>query len=188
MKRIVLKRKERMIVEDKFFRVVSGKVNVCDIFANGKSFPKDGYLQAGDLIGNFFSYFHDDKIPSIEIEMEITALENNTVIEEIQLNREEINKNNKVKEMLIQLIRENAFKLLQFSHDKKGYLLVVLKYYANEKGKLSKEDIRHENYIISKSQFYSIYTQLKKEKFLEEKEEGIYLNLPKVESYLKEDY
>lgn len=188
MRRIILKKKERMIVEDRFFRIVSGKVNVCDIFANGKSFPKDGYLQAGDLIGNFFTYFHGDKIPYIEIEMEITALENNTIIEEIQINRDEINKNHRVKEILIQLIRENAFKLLQFSHDKKGYLLVALKYYANDIGKLAKEDIRYENYIISKSQFYSIYTQLKKEKFLEEKEEGVYLNLPKIDNYLKEYY
>lgn len=85
------------------------------------------------------------------------------------------------------MIKENLFKLFYQLYDKKRYILSVLKFYANEKGVLSKEHIRFENFTMSKSQFYSLYAELKKEKYIIEKKSQIFLDLGRIKEFIMMD-
>ena len=60
----------------------------------------------------------------------------------------------------------------------------ILKLYNNDSGFISKKELNYENFNISKSQFYLIFSKLKKEKYILDDSEGIYLNLKKIDSYL----
>ena len=54
-----------------------------------------------------------------------------------------------------------------------------------EDGYVYKKEISYENFNISKSQFYLIYSNLKKENFLSEVDNKIFLNLKKIDPYLE---
>lgn len=181
---VILKKRERFFLEDKFYLISKGSVSAYELFENGKYLPKGGKFKEGDLIGNFFSIQKGNFILP-EISVEIIALEDETILEEFKFDPEEVLANSSNFEKIIfQLLKENLFKLFYQLYDKKRYILSVLKFYANEKGEISKEYIRFENFTMSKSQFYSLYAELKREKYIIEKKSQIFLSLEKVESFI----
>ena len=60
--------------------------------------------------------------------------------------------------------------------------------YADEKGILLKEQLHYENFLMSKSLFYNVYTDLKDEKYIKEVNKNIKLNLNKIDKYFSENF
>lgn len=183
---VILKKKERFFLEDKFYLISKGSVSAYDLFENGKYLPKGGKFKEGDLIGNFF-LIQKNNLLLPEISVEIIALEEETILEEFKFEIDIFSKGSSFEKIIFQLIKENLFKLFYQLYDKKRYILSVLKFYANEKGVLSKEHIRFENFTMSKSQFYSLYAELKKEKYIIEKKSQIFLDLGRIKEFIMMD-
>lgn len=183
---ISLDKQQRYFLDGKFFLVKKGRIIARDILENGKIITNENYLIEGDLIGNFFTLLPRRDLFIPEIEIEIEALENNTILEEFKFSSEEIFCNVYSEKVVIQLIKKSIFKFFYQLYDTKGYILAVLKLYPNNRTFISKKEIHYENFNISKSQFYLIYSKLKKENFIIESNNKIFLNLDKVNSYLEE--
>lgn len=174
---------EKFYLDDKFFLVKKGKVIAKDILANGKVISNENCLREGELIGNFFNFLNCDSISIPSIDIEVEALEN-SILEEFKFSEIDILNNIVFEKILSQLIKKSTIKFLSHLYDKKGYILAVLKLYANSKGIIPKKEIRYENFNIGRSQFYAIYSNLKEEKFLNEDKNIIYLNLDKINIFL----
>ena len=85
MKKVVLNKKERYFLEGKFYIVTSGSLCAYDIFENGKYIPREACFKAGEIVGNFFEIFPNKNLVLPEMEVEIMAMEDNTIIEEFNL-------------------------------------------------------------------------------------------------------
>lgn len=183
--KITLNKKERVFLQNKFYLIVNGSVRVYDVFENGKFIPKETSFKKGEIIGNFFKCFPNENLPFSfpETRVQVVALENDTLIQEIQFELESIATNMELSKIIMHLIKENIFKIFYHLYDMKGYLLAILKFCADHSGKISKEQLRHENFLMSKSHFYKTYTELKEGKYIDESDKHIYLNLKKVEEY-----
>lgn len=183
MNKIILNKKERYFLEDKFYIVTSGSVCAYDIFENGKYIPKEACFKKGEIVGNFFEIYPSENLVLPEMEVEIIAIEDNTIIEEFKFEKRVLVNNLEFSKIVTQLLKENIFKLFYHLYDKKGYLLALLKFYANDQGVLLKEQLHYENFLISKSLFYNVYTELKEEKYIREIDKNIKLNLNKIDKY-----
>lgn len=183
---ISLDKQQRYFLDGKFFLVKKGRIIARDILENGKIITNENYLIEGDLIGNFFTLLPRRDLFIPEIEIEIEALENNTILEEFKFSSEEIFCNVYSEKVVIQLIKKSIFKFFYQLYDTKGYILAVLKLYLNNRTFISKKEIHYENFNISKSQFYLIYSKLKKENFITESNDKIFLNSDKINAYLEE--
>lgn len=187
MERVILKRKERYLLNGNFYKIIRGSVTAYDIFENGKSLPKDGCFKNGDFIGNFFGCFDQkDSLLFPETEVEIVALEDNTILENFTFSRKEIGNNIVLEQLILRLARENIFKLFQYLYDKKGYILAVLKFSANDRGYVVPDYVHPENFNMSRSQFYSLYTKLKNDRYVIETKNSVQLDLEKVQDYFLE--
>lgn len=189
MARIVLKKKERHLLAGKFYLIINGTICAYDIFENGKCIPKEICLKKGEIIGNFFHYFSGTNLSLTmpETEIEIVAMEDNTIIEEFSFDQKSILNNPALAKIINQLLKDSIFNIFSHLYDKKGYLLAVFKFYANSKGVVLKDQIHYENFLMSKSQFYNIYSSLKDEKLIKELGKYIYLDLEKVDSYFSKN-
>lgn len=183
MSKIYLKKKEYYYLGEKFYVIKQGSVCSRGILENGTTLPKEGCYKKGDILGNFFSLHNFDKIILPDIELEIVALEDNTILEEFNISFNTISLIPGFDKIFEQLIKENIFNLFYHLYDKKGYLLSILKFYSDSTGTLQKDKISHEYFNISKSQFYSTIALLKKENFLYEKNKKIILNEEKINVY-----
>ena len=105
-------------------------------------------------------------------------------LEEFSFNYDSITAFPGFEQLFEHLIRENIFRLFYHLYDKKGYVLSVLKFYSNSEGVLLKDKISYEYFNISKSQFYSTISELKKDSFIFEKNKKLVLNLKKISTYL----
>lgn len=188
MKKVVLNKKERYFLEGKFYIVTNGSLCAYDIFENGKYIPKEACFKAGEIVGNFFEIFPNKNLVLPEMEVEIMAMEDNTIIEEFKFEKRTLITNLEFSKIISQLLKENIFKLFYHLYDKKGYLLAILKFYADEKGILLKEQLHYENFLMSKSLFYNVYTDLKDEKYIKEVNKNIKLNLNKIDKYFSENF
>ena len=83
---VILKKRERFFLEDKFYLISKGSVSAYDLFENGKYLPKGGKFKEGDLIGNFF-LIQKNNLLLPEISVEIIALEEETILEEFKFER-----------------------------------------------------------------------------------------------------
>lgn len=190
MKTIVLNKGDKRTLISEFYSVKSGKLIARDVLENGKIIPHENYLQYGDIIGNFLTFFpvfsFEIIIPNIKVELE--ALEDNTVIEEIELNKDVIDSNPILSNIIKQLMKKYITKFFFQLYSRKAYILLILKLYQNERGFLLKSDINCENFNTSQSQFYKLYTELKEEKFIVENYNLIFLDNSKIDSYLSENH
>lgn len=186
MERIILKKKERYFLKNKFYIIIDGIVGVYEIFENGKSLPKETFFKKGEIVGNFFQTFNGKNLVLPEIEVEIVAMEENTILEEFKFEAKNSSTNFELNKIIFQLIKENIFKIFYHFYDKKGYLLAILKFNTDDRGIISKEKLHYENFLMSKSQFYNIYNSLKDEKDIIEDNDIIKLNLKKVDKYFLE--
>lgn len=185
MKNIILQKRQSKLTDKKIFIVKSGKIITRDILETGKVITNESYLTAGELVCNFskFLLLQDFKVP--EIEVEIVAMENNTILEELNVTVDELMGNSYSQKIICSLLKKVSLKLFYQLYDTKGYVLAVLKLYRERKKFIYKADIHYENFNISKSQFYLIYRNLKKESFLTEVNDKVYLNSKKIDWYLK---
>lgn len=181
---IRLKRGERYFLNDKFFIIKKGKISSKDILENGRIIASEDFLRTGEIIGNFFRFLPKIKINFPEIEIEVEAVENDVILEEIDFSYGSLQNNGYLGKMLECLIKKAAIKFFYQLYDTKGYILVVLKLYLNDNKFIEKEEIRYENFNISKSQFYLIYSALKKEKFILTMNRKVFLDEKKVDNYL----
>lgn len=190
MAKIVLGKKERYFLSNKLYLIINGSICAYDIFENGKVLPKETCFKKGEIIGNFFQYLPTDyfPLPLPDTEIEVVAMEDNTIIEEFSFEAKNISINLGLSKIIVQLLKENIFKLFYHLYDKKGYLLAILKFDADDKGMLLKEQIHYDNFLMSKSQFYNVYTILKEERYLKENGKNIQLNLKKIDKYLSESF
>ena len=87
--------------------------------------------------------------------------------------------------MLEQLSKRNILRYYQTMYDTIGYILTLLKFYADEEGSIHKKVIKWEKFNLGRSQFYYLYKKLKDENFIDERSEHIKLKFHKVNRYLK---
>lgn len=175
---IILKNHERYSLhKDEIFLVKKGKIISKNIAANGKIVCNNLCLEKGEILMNYFYFLENVEL---EIEVEIEALEE-SILERINLNEK---KGDIFEKILYQLIRKGIAELKYHLYNTKGYILMMMKVYANEKGVLKKKDVKAEHFNIGRTQFFKVYKELKKEKFLEEKGQYIYLDLVKIDDYL----
>ncbi|MGL5413956.1 hypothetical protein [Cetobacterium sp.] len=176
---ISLKKHKQLFIENNFFVIHKGRVNIKIILENGNAIGGDICFQDSDIIGNFFLLSSIPNISFPYISLEVKALED-TILEEFYVHQIKILNNFYLDSMLKYLIKHYYLKLLSHIYNKKMYILILLSFYATSKGIILKKHIHYENFNISKSQFYLIYSKLKKENYLEEKNNKILLNLAKI--------
>lgn len=185
MSSVVLEKNARLYLSEKFYIINKGRIISRNILENGKIITNEFHLTCGDIIGNFFNLISNDNdiyIPEIDIEIE--SLENNTQLDLLSINIQELKGNPVLYKIIEHLIKKSLIKLFYHLYDTQGYILAILKLYNNENGFILKKDINYEDFNISRSQFYLIISKLKKEKFIIEVEDCIHLNLKKINLYL----
>lgn len=187
-KMVKLNKKERHFLDGKFFLIKKGKVISRDILESGKIISNENCLKAGEIVGDFFKFLPNTQILILETEVEIEALEDNSVLEEFDFCPDIIAQNDGLQKIILQLIKKNMIKFFYQLYDTKGYILAILKLYADNNGRILKSEINHENFNISRSQFYLLYSSLKKDKFISEEKKNIYLNVNKINEYLEENH
>ena len=185
MKEVTLKKDEYYFLDGKFFIIQSGRVSTREILATGGSVAHELYLSTGEIIGNFFKLLKISDFDIPDIEIEVKAVEDNTVLKEFIITDRKLEENEYLKQLIMFLLKKSLLKLLYQLYDTKGYVLAVLKLYTNNKKYVKREDIYYGNFNISKSQFYLAYRKLRREKFIKEVNEKIYFDKEKVRKYLK---
>lgn len=183
MLKVDLSSNEKYYLDGRFFLITKGKVITKDILANGKIISNESCLREGELVGNFFNISSNFNVNLPEIDVEVEALEE-TTLEEFKFSKKDILKNTVFEKMLSQLIKKSIIKFLYQLYDSKGYILAILKLYANSDNEIPKKEISYENFNISKSQFYLIYSKLKKENYIIEEKNLVKLNIEKINEYL----
>lgn len=183
MLKVDLSSNEKYYLDGRFFLITKGKVITKDILASGKIISNENCLREGELIGNFFNISSNFNVNLPEIDVEVEALEE-TTLEEFKFSKKDILKNTVFEKMLSQLIKKSIIKFLYQLYDSKGYILAILKLYANSDNEIPKKEISYENFNISKSQFYLIYSKLKKENYIIEEKNLVKLNIEKINEYL----
>lgn len=178
---IILNPNEKYYLDGKFFLVKKGKIITKDILPNGKIISNENCLREGEIIGNFFNFLKCECLSIPEVDIEVEALEQ-SILEEFKFPQLD---NYIFEKMLSQLIKKSTIKFLYHLYDKKGYILAVLKLYADSDGKIPKKEINYENFNVSKSQFYVLFSKLKQDKFLKEEKNKIILDIKKINSFLK---
>lgn len=155
------------------------------MLANGKAVANEYYFSEGEVIGNFFRFLNDEKLKIPNVEIEIEALRDSK-IEEFNFSTNIIYENIMFEKIIIQLIKKSTIKFLGNIYNPKGYLLSILKLHANDDLEVEKAEISYENFNMSKSQYYLKLSELKKEKYIEEKSNIYKLNIKKIDKYLDE--
>lgn len=184
MKKIVMQSYEKIsLSEKKIFTLKEGKIILKSIAPNGKIINNNMCLKKGEILFNCFNLFEDEEKLEVEIEIEIEALEK-TELEEMIISNEM--KENIYQSMLFQLMKKSILEFQYQLYNTKGYILVTLKNYACERGKLNKKSINPEYFNVGKTQFYKVYKEIKKEKFVVEEKGIVCLNIPKIDEYLLE--
>lgn len=181
--KVDLSSNEKYYLDGRFFLITKGKVITKDILASGKIISNENCLREGELVGNFFNISSNFNVNLPEIDVEVEALEE-TTLEEFKFSKKDILKNTVFEKMLSQLIKKSIIKFLYQLYDSKGYILAILKLYANSDNEIPKKEISYENFNISKSQFYLIYSKLKKENYIIEEKNLVKLNIEKINEYL----
>lgn len=186
MKKVVLQKYDKFFLEGNFFLVKKGKVISREVLETGKAVSNENYIKEGEIVGNFFNFLSEKEKLVPEVEIEVEALENDTILEEFNLNTREIFNDKYIQKILDQLVKKSMIKFFYQIYDTKGYILIILKLCLNKEKYISKKEINYENFNISKSNFYLIYSKLKEEKFISERNNRIYLNVNKTDRYLKQ--
>lgn len=184
MRTITLDKRDRYYLDGKFYIVKKGKAITRDILENGKIVTNENCLGSGEIVGNFFKLINPSDIYIPEIEVEVEALEDNTVLEKLDFNPSMLKSDPFFSKVIDHLVKKSLIKFFYQLYDTQGYILAVLKLYNNDSGFIYKKDINYENFNISRSQFYLVFSKLKKEKYILEINDSIYLNLKKIDSYL----
>lgn len=184
MNSILLNNHERYFIEDKFFLVKKGKVITRNILENGKLIANEYSLNPGDLVGNIFKLSQNDDFPNLDMDIEVEAIEDGTILEELYINSEKISNDFLLSKLINSLSKRILASLFFHIYDSKGYILAILKLYFSDKKYIFTDNIHFENFNLSKSQFYLIFSKLKKEGYIHENGNKLTLNIKKIDEYL----
>lgn len=183
---ISLKKDEKLFLGNKFYLIKKGSILLKKILENGKVISYENILKKDEIIGDFFTLSEINFLILPEIEIEIEALEE-TLIEEIEISKNELNNNPIFKKLLNQLIKQCIIKFISYVCDPVKILLILLKINSDSNGVVEKKNVSYENLNMSRTQYYSILTLLKKENLLKEEKKKIILNLKKIDKKLNSD-
>lgn len=181
---VTLKKKEVLYLDDKFFMVKSGKVLTKVIFENGAVVTNEICYKKGDILGNFFLLAEKDRFLPIELQIEVIALENEVILEQIDIIKEELMSSEESFKIINNLLQRVFIKFFYHLYDAKGYILSLLKLYQNKSGTINKNELYYKNFNMSKSQFYLTMNALKKEHYITKVGDIILLNSRKIDAYL----
>lgn len=162
--KIFLKKHETMYIETNIYIINQGSIVLKQIFEDGQLFTIPKYFIEGDIIGNFF--YLDSKIDVLSYYIEIFAL-NNVILEEvlnIKLVKESI-----YQKIISHLLNIIAIEISRNLKNKKEFLLDILRKLSIVDEITQKKLINPSIVNFSKSQYYLLITQLKKEKKIQEK-------------------
>lgn len=185
---ITLKRKESICLDgDSLYVLEKGGVIVREVFSNGKVVNNECPVTKGELVGNLFEIFQIDNEHIRDIGIEIEALEE-SVLKKVDLNNsiEEIRNDpaNLLGNMLRQILKKNMISAFYHVYDKKGYILSVLRLYADSDGVIQKKAVNSEIFNLSRSQFYSVLSEAKEENLLVKYGNNYKLDLEGIDEYL----
>lgn len=183
MLRIHLEKNEKFFLGDKFFIVKKGEVVVKKLLENGEIIVNENYVKTGEIIGNFFLLTEIDYLELPNVEIEIESLENVT-LEEIKISKDDISNNLIFKKLFSQLIKQYIIKFLSHVYDTQRFILSLLRLNSDLDGVIMKKNINYEYFNISKSQYYLLLGNMKKEKLFKEDRNKILLDLKKIEKVL----
>ncbi|MGL5459784.1 MAG: hypothetical protein ACRDBY_09235 [Cetobacterium sp.] len=186
MLEVSLKKDEKLFLGNKFYVIKKGSVLLKKILENGKVISYENILKKDEIIGDFLTLSEINFLILPEIEIEIEALEE-TLIEEIEISKNELNNNPIFKRLLNQLIKQYIIKFISYVCDPVKVLLILLKINSDSNGVVEKKNVSYENLNMSKTQYYAILTLVKKENLLKEEKKRIILNLKKIDEKLNTD-
>lgn len=178
-----LEKNEKLFLGNKFFIVKKGKVIVKNLLENGDIIVNESYVQVGEIIGNLFLLTEINylKLPNIEIEIE--SLEK-VILEEINISKKEIFSNLILKKVFSQLIKQYIIKFLSHAYDAQRFILSLLRLNCDLNGIILKENINYEYFNISKSQYYLVLSNIKKQNLIKEDNKKFILDLKKIDKIL----
>ncbi len=171
---------EILILDSNFFVIKKGEVILRYIFEDGKSICFEFPLIPNDVSGNFFSLFSQTSPFYNDVTLEIQAnKESHIKIFKFDLTKID---NELLNRLILQLSKQLIIKLWFQLYPKEAFVLLMLRIYSQKYNTIYKKYITYEVFNISKSQFYLIYSNLKKQKFIVEKSKFIELQqLSKIE-------
>lgn len=178
-----LRKNEKFFLENRFYLIKRGSILLKKILENGKVISCENILKKDEIIGNFLTLSEANFLKLPEVEIEIEALEE-TIIEEVEISKIELNKNPILKRLLNQLIKQYIIKFIPYICDSMKLLLILLKINSDSNGIVDKKNIGYENLNMSRTRYYSILSIIKKEKFIKEDKKKIFLNLKKINEKL----
>lgn len=183
MLEVHLEKNEKLFLGNKFFIVKKGKVIVKNLLENGDIIVNESYVQVGEIIGNLFLLTEINylKLPNIEIEIE--SLEK-VILEEINISKKEIFSNLILKKVFSQLIKQYIIKFLSHAYDAQKFILSLLRLNCDLNGIILKENINYEYFNISKSQYYLVLSNIKKQNLIKEDNKKFILDLKKIDKIL----
>lgn len=178
-----LRKNEKFFLENRFYLIKRGSILLKKILENGTVISCENILKKDEIIGNFLTLSEANFLKLPEVEIEIEALEE-TIIEEVEISKIELNKNPILKRLLNQLIKQYIIKFIPYICDSMKLLLILLKINSDSNGIVDKKNIGYENLNMSRTRYYSILSIIKKEKFIKEDKKKIFLNLKKINEKL----
>ena len=163
METIILKKYEKIFIENNIYIIQKGKILFKYVFEEGNSLANSKHLKKGELIGNFFQL--DSEVEISPFYLEVLALET-VILERIyQIN---LNKNSIYQKIISHLLKVLASNIDYRLKDKKELILYILKSLSNSRGIVQKQTISPDLFDLSKSQYYLLISKLKNEKKLDE--------------------
>ncbi|MGL4510066.1 hypothetical protein [Cetobacterium sp.] len=186
---ISLKSKDTLFLDDsKIYSIISGKIIVREVFSNGKVVNSEVPLSSGDIVGNFFNIYGLYKNITKGLAVEIEAIED-TIINELNKTEtyEKIKKfsSGLVGNLMEQMLKKQLINICHHIYSKKGYILAVLLMHSKDSEYISKDLLNHEVFNLSRSQFFMVISELKKEGILEKKQDKVKVDKKRAEKFLE---
>lgn len=178
---ILLKNSNVFNLDSELFLIKQGKVLLKYVFNNGKVF--NCIFTKDEIVGDFFYFFNINffKKFNIEFYLEVVAISDLVKLEQIHFEKDLNTFNNK---LVQQLLKQTFINHLQVIFPKQVSFLITL-LALSENGIVYKNNCNFENFHMSRSMFYNIYSGLKKDNFFLEKKEKLFLDSFKIYSFFK---
>lgn len=164
---ISLPKNEITFFDSEFFILKEGEIIVRYIFEDGKISNFEFPLKPGEINGNFFGFLPEDSPFYNEISVEVVATKD-SVLDVFELDSKTLNID-MLKKIILQLIKQLSIKLWFQLYSKEDFILLILKIYTRKYNKSLKKHIKYDVLNLSRSQFYLLYSKLKKQKNIIEK-------------------
>ncbi|MEG0237937.1 MAG: hypothetical protein RR523_04815 [Cetobacterium sp.] len=179
MLEIFLKKNKKLFLDNKFFILQEGSVRVKYILENGDIISYENILKKNEIVGNFLLLSEVDFFKLPEVEIEIESLEN-TILKEIVISENDISENIIFQKIFIQLIKQYIIKFISHICPPIKIMLILLKINSDKNGFIDKKNINYENLNMSRTQYYTLLSILKKNQLVKETNKKIILDLKEI--------